>query len=1081
MITIFPLQIFPQGVLADSVITTVWVGVFVVAFFNLRLGWVLSGLVVPGYIVPLIILKPLSVVVIICEGIITYFLVWLFSENLSRWKLWSNLFGRDRFFALLLVSVLVRIVMDGWLLPLMGSYLNAYFGIFFDYRNNLHSFGLIIVALVANQFWKLGIGRGIFQLLVVLFITYLIVRFVLMEMTNFDISNLSYMYEDIAKSMLASPKAYIILIITAFIASKMNLFYGWEFNGILIPALLALQWYQPTKILVSFVEAFVILGISSLILTLPMFKHASIEGARKLLLFFNVGFVYKAILAYALLNFLPNVKTTDFFAFGYLLSTLIAIKMHDKNILARLTLSTLQTSLVAVFLGSIIGYSLTFLPPFFARTTPLYKEKNNAIVLPESASLTELLNTDKIALYENKSKQRFVLPYPLEIDQFSKAVHLLLNLKNTGNSSALQEAASLLSEVNYKVYILQNRYFYLKENHPQNGWGIYAIDTRSTSNTLIEVPAPIDEPGSMEVGTVLYLKLNAHGLAISGSSKHGTVNSNANVLRSYQTMYQAFHHEVSRQDVLQIRTFSAEQVRVEGRIKGNSSVLGENLTSILRVKGSLPPGLKLGELKDALGIFDIQWGSEPLENVQRDSTRKGFAELVLSRADVRKLLIKLFFPKQDILLKVQDESIEGYLLSWIFDAKTGIAGSGSELYVPPKLEELLFFDQEVVTPILALMPLQYKVDHWTTIGLEELRLINASAKRIGYQLIRYHHKESGRDYLILTEIPDDKNRHYGGTYIFRLGSSSPYIIQVPRPLYEINSFEYGVALFESLNAKALLISGTHPNTNTDKSSDLLVYQNRINLFNLVSQIILRESGEDPLMVVQSRAFGVKPDITASDADVLVAFDDGAMNKKQLSTLENNLLQTLSQTGLKTTLVNGLKETAGYEASGVFQSLYTEQSKNKEFTVLWLSPALRSSFRQGGDSKLQEEQIVANGIKTVETGLYPYLKNLQRGFSVSVPPEMKNLLRNYLNEQDILLLDMIKSKWPDYFLEGLIDNNSKQFYLLVFNSERELILVVNMAPTDYTSVIKINSQNLPPELIKRYIETRSTWLELEEKP
>ena len=35
------LSLFPEGSLSGSVVTTVWVGVLVVAFFNLRLGWVL--------------------------------------------------------------------------------------------------------------------------------------------------------------------------------------------------------------------------------------------------------------------------------------------------------------------------------------------------------------------------------------------------------------------------------------------------------------------------------------------------------------------------------------------------------------------------------------------------------------------------------------------------------------------------------------------------------------------------------------------------------------------------------------------------------------------------------------------------------------------------------------------------------------------------------------------------------------------------------------------------------------------------------------------------------------------------------
>ena len=49
---LFPIDVFPHGALANSVTTCVWIGIFVVVFFNLRFGWALSGLVVPGYLAP---------------------------------------------------------------------------------------------------------------------------------------------------------------------------------------------------------------------------------------------------------------------------------------------------------------------------------------------------------------------------------------------------------------------------------------------------------------------------------------------------------------------------------------------------------------------------------------------------------------------------------------------------------------------------------------------------------------------------------------------------------------------------------------------------------------------------------------------------------------------------------------------------------------------------------------------------------------------------------------------------------------------------------------------------------------------
>lgn len=360
------LPIFPEGGLASSVITTVWVGVFVVCFFNLRFGWMLSGLVVPGYLVPLVILKPLAAGVIVVEAIITYLMVYWFSEILGK-RRWHSVFGRDRFVALVIASIAVRLTMDGWLLPLLADWLGGQVGQL-DWRNNLQSLGLVIVSLLANQFWKPGLVRGLAAAIVTTGIAWFIVRYGLMEFTNFRISGISYLYEGLASSILAGPKAYIILTLTAILASRMNLRYGWDFSGVLIPSLIALQWYQPSKILTSFVEAGVIYVIGSLLLRTPLFANTTIEGARKILLFFNIAFVYKMLLGYAVIIFAIDIKTTDLFGFGYLLSTLIAIKAHDKLIFPRVMRATLQVSFVGAVLGNVAGFALSAAVPGVARS-----------------------------------------------------------------------------------------------------------------------------------------------------------------------------------------------------------------------------------------------------------------------------------------------------------------------------------------------------------------------------------------------------------------------------------------------------------------------------------------------------------------------------------------------------------------------------------------------------------------------------------------------------------------------------------------------------------------------------------------
>lgn len=297
-----PIPLFPEGSLASSVITTVWVGAYVLVFFNLRFGWVLSGLVVPGYLVPLLIVKPWAAGVVFIEASATYAGVWFFSEYLTRWGRWSNFFGRDRFFALVLWSVVIRLTFDAWLLPALGEAAMTLWQLNFDYRSNLQSFGLVIVALLANQFWKTGFIRGLPQVLTTCGITYILVRYRLMEFTNFNISNLNYLYEDFAVSILGSPKAYMIIICTALVSSHLNLTYGWDFNGILIPSLIALQWSQPIKILSSFIEAFFLLFAARFILQMPLFRRLTIEGGRKLLLFFNINFVYKILFGHLILG-----------------------------------------------------------------------------------------------------------------------------------------------------------------------------------------------------------------------------------------------------------------------------------------------------------------------------------------------------------------------------------------------------------------------------------------------------------------------------------------------------------------------------------------------------------------------------------------------------------------------------------------------------------------------------------------------------------------------------------------------------------------------------------------------------------
>ncbi len=1102
---IFPLPIFPQGSLSSSIITTVWVGVFVIAFFNLRLGWVLSGLVVPGYVVPLIILNPWSAGVIILESMVTYFIVWLLSEYLSRWAPWCNFFGRDRFLAIVLTSVLVRVVFDSWLLPMVGEYVVSRYQLQFDYRNQLHSFGLIIVALMANQYWKTGLLRGLIPLFTALAITYVIIRFGLMELTNFSISNLGYMYEDLAVSILSAPKAYIILVVTAFIASRMNLSYSWEFNGILIPALLALQWYQPYKILTSFVEAFIILIIAQLVLATPLFRSMTIEGARKLLLFFNISFIYKMALGYFLLWFMPDVKMTDYYAFGYLLSTLIAVKMHDKKIALKMTRAILQISLVGVALASVLGFAITFIPNWWNPSLFVSKQVSaHEVKLLPQTELMKLIHQDRITLYQGRIPNSFVEPLPHEIESFRNGLENVLAYRQQRDEALLQQAAAYFAQVNYQVFLVQQRYIYLREIPPRvhwgtsavvakpspetekisqqrRNWGVYVLDLEADDRLLVEVPAPLDEWGTMEAGAILFQEMQGRALAIAGSARGANKNGSSDMQINYQSIFQTFHHVLAHQNVLQVRAYTPKSLHklTETYQSRHQDKAFSSYQSSLWVKRRLPAGLDLSRLEQLIGRYAIQWTTTSLPNAQQNITFSGFTELFLNRDDVLKILFSQL-NESALSLTVRDQRIDGYLQEWLLSGKGQIAPKGTNLYVSPTPEELLFFDTELLTPLLKLIHTEYQAGQWSEAGLEQLRILASEPAKLGYGIVRYRQRHTEHDYLILEEQREP--RRYWGTYVFRLEAGQNYMIQVPRPLFDANSFEYAVALFERLQAKVLLIGGTHPTTNLDRSSDLVKYSNRHNIFNMVNQVVMREWGDEPLLAIHSRAFSQTEEGTSPTADALLAFDKGTASERGLSELGKGLFDSLRTDGLTIQFVYGDASTVGYEVGNLPQALYLPATLNKEFAILWLSPTARQYYRQQTENNIQGLQFNALNIPTVtedKKELFEYIMSRSVGKAKDITKAFRARVNKYIEGQDILILQELLNRWPHYRLERFIDVNSKQAFLLVYAANGKLSLIANLFPREPDKSYRLSATASDSRVtVTRFIETRSGWLEFQ---
>ncbi len=1078
MAGLFPLHIFPEGALTHSVVTTVWIGVFVTAFFNLRLGWPLSGLVIPGYLVPLLLSRPWSAATVMVEGVLTYFLVWLFSEFLSKTNRWSNLFGRDRFFAMLLASLVVRIAMDGFLLPILGDFLRRELQIDFDYANNLRSFGLIITALIANYFWKPGLRRGMGSLLTVIGLTLVLVRYGLMELTNFNVGRLEYMFEDLGIYFLASPKAYIIIVVTSLIASRMNLKYGWEFGGIMIPSLLALQWYQPVKLVATLLESVIVLGLAVLALKLPVFRNRSIEGARKILLFFNIAFLYRFVLGHVLLRAAPMMQISDVFGFGYLLTTMVAIKMHQRSFLPQMLRSLFQTSLVAVLVASAIGFGLTQVTRWTTPPPPLDPSAVHTIV-QSPAPLVERLRTEKLALYQNLLAKSVTLPTSNEIATFSRGVAMLAAVcRGETGESELAQAAKLLATVDYLVERSSDGYLLLRERPGRvRGRGIYVFSPHLSSRggLIVEVPAPLDEVPSMEAGIWLFLELKGAALAIAGSARKSDLGEVANVLVNPQTLFNAFHRVIDEGNALQVRSLHHQLGRLKPEDLADS---GE--VSCLWVKKGLPSGLALAGLQKMLRQYRVEWNAPPARNVQRQQSREGFAELFLDKQSFRRARLAIqplpaAAPKQGDV-----RTVESYLSEELLARPDEIAPRGSEKYRPFSIEELMYLDQEVMIPLQDLVKRAGTLAAPLPNLYEEVRALDAAAAALGYSLVLLSQPGDGDRFLILRERESATRRH-GGTCLIRLGTADPLMIQIPRPLLERNTLEYGVSLLETLRARFLLIAGAHPWANRDGRADMILRGNKHSWFNTISQSILRETRAAPLMVVVCRARAALTDPLSLTGGIFLASSEGAVERGQWSPQVAELVRRLDADGMVVEPVGGQRGTAGYEVGDSPTSIYLPLTASKEMVVLWLPAQLRDHFRPETGKQLEADQFAALGIPTRQVDLFESLAGIApAGTRAALSDALRSLVESYIRHGDVVLLERLRAAAGSGRLTRWVDRNSRRTFLAIVPEPGPMPVVASLNPR-LPETVTIPRKRLTRNAVQRFIDLQAAWLTVTETP
>lgn len=1029
------LTLFPEG-LTSSVVTTVWIGVWVIAFFNLRFGWVMSGLVVPGYLVPLLIMQPWAAAVVLVEAILTYAIVIVFSERLSGPSRWSALFGRDRFMALVLASVAVRLTLDSWLLPIVGTSLNDWFGIAFDWRSNLHSFGLIVISLLANQFWKPGLKRGLATMGVSLLITWLVVRYGLMEFTNFRMSGLSYLYEGYAASILASPKAYIILIVTAIIASRMNLRHGWDFGGILIPALIALQWYEPVKVAASFVEAFVILGAGSLLLRLPIFADVTMEGARKILLFFNIAFVWRLALGWGVTLSGAEMRVADIYGFGYLLSTLMAIKMYDKDMVARFTRSTLQVSLLGAAAGTALGFAMIVVPEALGRDSAAVGAVRSGEVLRTEAPLAKVLGLEAVAALGRLGGGERPAPALRELAAFEAGLEALA--AGLPTSPRLGEAAGYLAMAGYDLTVADGRWFVLRDRRAERAGGTFALALEARGPLLITLPDPAALPALPLAALSVVESQRAGAFAMPGLAPGALA---AGVQASDPD---PFHRAF-------VETFGRDQTLAIAGAEGGGARL--------EVSGALPADIDTAALEAMLPSLSVSFDASRGPSAAQ-------ATLVLDRAALRGHLAA-----GRRVAEIAPGRPVGAQLLRRFSEPGALARPGIDRFDPPGLGALRHMDEAVLAPVMreALAPGPQGPDS------EVLAAADQAAAVLDYTV--FIHRHDGVAHAVIAEDPAASGpRRHWGAYAVRLGEAAPWLLGAPRPVSEVDTLDYAAGFADRHDARALFIAGADPAFGVAPEADVIAPDAPPSLFGLAHEALFEVLGAASITVVQVRALGVPEEGGLPSADVLLALNETPVARLPEQGPAVLLHALLRSEGLAVGLVAGEAESAGYEIGYGAQALVASRSPNKTFAALWLSPLTRAASAERLDAGLEAAQFAALGIPTRQRGPAAQLEAapasgqaLSQGFREALSP--------YLERRDILGLAHARAGFEDLELARLLAPSGQSF--LAIEGGGGTLAIAKLTPLDPKGVHRLAPAFATVEAVSAWSATPDAWLVFEE--
>lgn len=528
-----------------------------------------------------------------------------------------------------------------------------------------------------------------------------------------------------------------------------------------------------------------------------------------------------------------------------------------------------------------------------------------------SGTVADFLRDEKIRLYAARETDHFLLPTAAQIIRFGEALQAIQDYETRVDPHALVRARGLLRSVNYGLLSTTDGHWYLRDQRPARGWGSYVLNRAPRSRLTIEVPRALGERHALEAGVALYYETGAWALSVSGAPRRGI-----DVLAQRGTFYQAFHRRNAAGDVIAVRSASDNVI-------DDSPGWTPGGVSRIWISGNLPGALQLADLREWVGTLLPIWKASPAANLQRDTTARDYAELYLNGDDASRMVARLE-PRVSLQTAWRDEALNEKLDEWLLRDRNFFA-TDEGAPTPPGDAQFAYFDREVLTPLVRLSESGYVRGKWSDSAMAQLRAIHYAANGMGYGITRVRDRRARQEFLVLDEAAP--RRFYRGRYVLRAGGGDGYAVNVPDPANEPNALEYGLTLFESLKARALLVAGATQPAAAETPAPIASPHRSQSMFTLANQVLKRELGDEAFMIVISR--GIAPETgIAAHADVSLALADGTMSRGDASPLAVKLLRVVQRSGLSYDFLDATKHVPEPVAM---------TGGDAEVATLWLSP------------------------------------------------------------------------------------------------------------------------------------------------